>query len=108
MRIYLSFVLITLMIFGCSTEKQPTGKLITRKDYGNNWPFIVDEVYLDCQGFSVTVTANGTTYAVNGRAKDFTDYPDVTPIWAIDTSFNDPTVRKDIGPIIDAGLELCK
>jgi hypothetical protein len=55
---------------------------------------------------AVTIDApDGTTYAANGTAKDHTDYPALSPIWA-----NNPDVeglKIDITPIIKAGLALC-
>lgn len=109
MKTKITLFLTVILVAGCTTpEKKETGKKITRQEWGASWPFTVDEVYLDCDGFSVTVKANGTTYAVNGRAKDQGMGSDLASIWAVDTSYHDSSIKKDIGSIIDAGLKICE
>lgn len=83
---------------------------ISRQEYGDRWPFTVEEGILDWEatptGTAVTFTANGVTYAVNGTAMTAGKYADIEPIWAADPKGLWP--KKDIGPIIDRGLELAK
>ena len=80
---------------------------ITRAQFGDAWPFTVDEGVLRCEGEggvgAVIFEAEGTEYGVNGVAKS-QGYADVEPIWADDPSIG---AKKNIGPIIDRGLELC-
>jgi hypothetical protein len=92
---------------GDSTGSSAPGK-ITEAELGEEWPFTVSEGILRCHGSAgfgaVTFEADGTEYAVNGVAKG-QDYPPVDPVWA-----DDPTVdglKKNIGPVIDRGLDLC-
>ena len=82
---------------------------ITQDEVGSEWPFSVREGTLRCSGTrtagSVTFEAEGRTYALNGTAKSQTEFPDVDPIWAANPAI--PEARKDIGPIIQRGLQLC-
>ena len=64
----------------------------------------VDGGTLACEGAgAVTFTVGGTTYAVNGMASGNGQWPDIDPIWAKGSD----TPKKDIGPLIDRGLQLC-
>lgn len=88
--------------------------LVTRDDLGTEWPLTVDYAILACEpktagGMDLqiaTLTApDGTVYALNGTAKDHTDYADLAPIWA-----DDPDVeglKINIGPLIDQARALC-
>lgn len=90
---------------------------ITRIEYGDAWPFTVDNGVLRgkptgkrTSGGSilaeVTFTANGTTYALNGIARESQRYAEVDAVWAKDPSI--PGANKSIGPIIERGLELAR
>jgi hypothetical protein len=91
------------------------GVKITRQEYGQRWPFTVEDGILACRDTGVTVgatkmkevtfTANGVTYAVNGTAKGNKAYANIDGIWAEDPER--PGLKKDIQPIIDMGLQLC-
>jgi hypothetical protein len=85
-----------------STASNPA--TLSRSDLGNDWPLTVDEGVVSCEGGGeVYFTADGTTYAVNGLAQGNSDLLDIDAIWA-DASGG---LKKNMGPIIDAGLELC-
>jgi Protein of unknown function (DUF2511) len=83
--------------------------LVTRDDLGEDWPLTVDYAVLGCEGGTViqaaTLTApDGTVYALNGTAKDHTDYEeDIDPIWA-DASGG---LKVNIGPLIEQARALC-
>lgn len=80
-----------------------TSERITRVQFGEDWPFIVDEGVLRRHRIgSVTFKANGTEYAVNGLAKS-QGFKDVDEIWADDPETG---MKKNIGPIIERGLGL--
>ena len=51
---------------------------ITSAEYGDKWPFTVNEVKLSCRNVAaVLITANGKTYTLNGKAKtQFKQLPD--------------------------------
>lgn len=79
---------------------------VSREDFGDDWPLTVDEGVLACvPAFAVVFTAGGETYAVNGQAAT-QGYADIDPIWADDPDGLAP--KKNIGPLIDRGLELCE
>lgn len=71
----------------------------TRAMYGDTWPFTVDAGNLNCRrGVAVTFTTGGVEYAVNGAAKA-AGYPEHDPI---------RNATGDTGPVIQAGLALCR
>jgi hypothetical protein len=85
---------------------------ITKAEYGDTWPFSVDEGILRCEGIegtgAVTFEAQGKTYALNGIAREQKAFLEVDPIWLPDpeapAEFN---LKMNLGPIIDRGLQLC-
>jgi hypothetical protein len=109
------------------TEKSSqTHDVIRASDFGEKWPFTVPEGVLRCSSLSsVTFTANGVIYAVNGSAmSDRVGYAPIESIWLINMAFMEKiakatnnsveevieisgTKRIGIGPIISAGLALC-
>jgi hypothetical protein len=76
-------------------------------NFGDAWPFTVDEGRVECRrGQSVVFITGGTEYAVNGAAQTVLGLPGIDPIWR-----NDPKIagaKVNIGPVLDAGLELCR
>lgn len=89
-------------------------KLITRDDFGDAWPFLyVNQGMIQGhKGGAVTFKAIDTykgviVYAVNGLARSWMNefgWREVQDIWAY--RGDDPLMRKDLGPVIDMGLEL--
>lgn len=73
------------------------------------WPLTVDSGVLKCEGSggqgNVTIVVDGKTYAVNGSAKGDKDNLDIQPIWA---DAETAGLKKDISPLLDEGLKLCK
>lgn len=82
---------------------------ISRESVGEDWPLTVESGIVACEGNNgygaVSFTADGTTYGVNGVALQ-QGLPRIDPIWADDPSI--PGGKLNIGPIINAGLALCK
>ena len=78
--------------------------------FGDVWPLTVPEVTVTCRGAGAVILAvNGKTYSVNGMAMTaYKDLPTVSEdgLWRDALSGGGPKV--DLGPIIDAGLDLCK
>ncbi len=109
-RFIMAAFLPILMLVGCGSN----GIKTTRSEYGDKWPFTVEEGVLSCTDtgrtvgttrmLEVTFTANGVTYGLNGTAKQNSRYSNVEAIWANDPSL--PGTRKNITPIIDRGLAL--
>lgn len=101
-----------------ATETIPPGTVrITRSEFGERWPFTVDEGVLafrqtgrlkngDPVG-AVTFTANGKTYGVNGIARGkASGHADIEEILADDPAV--PGLKKNISPIIERGLKLSR
>jgi Protein of unknown function (DUF2511) len=99
-----TFVVLALVLTGCGSSGDGGGLEVSRADFGADWPLTVQSGTLNCEGAgAVTFTTNGTTYAVNGLASGMDEWPEIDSIWA-----NAPHgLKKDIGPLIDRGLELC-
>jgi hypothetical protein len=78
---------------------------VSQAMFGDKWPLIVDEGLLSCHGAGeVTFYHKGKTYAVNGLAKSAGKL-DIRPIWKDSEEKYVP--KKDLGPLINAGLKLC-
>lgn len=107
----LLLLLLAAALLSCSpSDDEPGGQKVSRNDYGKNWPLTVESGTLDCEGSDgigeATITVDGTTYALNGLAKQNPDNADVRPIWADDPELGQGS-KKDIGVLIDDALELC-
>lgn len=91
----------------------------TKADFegrGLKWPLSVSSGYLGCDGDAVWfATLDGTAYAVNGTAHG--RYEPIEPIWLIDQKMmgelkaagagGGPTLRVNIGDLIQEGRKLC-
>jgi hypothetical protein len=108
-RVSLFVVLAVCLCVGCGGSGDEPGA-VSKAELGEEWPFTVSEGVIHCEGSggvgAVTFEANGTTYAVNGFAKDQDVGADIEEIWADDPTA--PGLKKNIGPIIDRGLALCE
>lgn len=97
-------------------------KIVTRADYGAEWPFTVDKGILRCSDNEVTFSTGGTEYAVNGSAKS-AGYSPMDSIWqpnieliqemadatkiTLEEAMGEFTLKISVGPMIKSGLELC-
>lgn len=95
---------------------------ISKKEFGDEWPFTVDKGVLHCSKNEVTFRAGGFEYAVNGSATS-AGYASIDPIWKFDTEMlkelaaalettveevkKTSPMRISIGSIINKGLTLC-
>jgi hypothetical protein len=81
---------------------------VTQADFGDAWPLTVPAGTLMCENSAVLFQAEGgRLYTVNGMA--ITRHPElheIDEIWADNPDPNIP--KKNIGPLIDAGLALCQ
>ena len=99
---------IVALVAACGGGDQ-SFRAVTRADFGDDWPLTVESGTLRCEGGGagigavVFVAPDGTEYGVNGLASDYTD---IDAIWADDPSGLVP--KLSIGPLIEAGLELCE
>ncbi len=117
------------------SEPQPAknSRYLTEVEFGEDWPLTVATGTVRCLtdigGGAVVFDAAGRRYAVNGTAKSAAKkqgFADIRPIWAEDTSLAQrfaeetgvtveeaqsqlgPPLKKNIGPILDAGLAQCR
>lgn len=83
---------------------------VHRDDYGDAWPFTVDDGIVDCEpGDRIVFRVGRITYAVNGLAQSWAEqegYADIRPIWRDDPKGQLPKVS--IHSIILLGMELCR
>jgi hypothetical protein len=79
---------------------------VKRSDFGDDWPLTVEQGTLRCEGDAVTFNDGETVYAVNGTAKTRKSGVDIDPIWADNPDI--PGTKRNIGVLIDRGLELCE
>jgi len=113
----LLFVAIAFFLVGCGasqpaqpepeteTEK-PTGG-VSASDYGEDWPFTVDEGQINClPGDAVVFNAGETSYPLNGNAKDIAATWDLQPLENI-WKDNGMGGKMDIQPFISIGLQRC-
>ena len=87
------------------------GKKVTSAEFGGDWPLTVESGTLMCDGSGgvgdAYIVVNDQKYALNGLARGSGKFRDIRPIWADDKALGQG-LKKDIGPLIDAALELCK
>ena len=83
----------------------PSGVQVTRAQYGDAWPFTVEQGHVDCVPYQKAVfRTRGRTYALNGLARS--KYPEIDPIWRAHPEL--PGLKVNIGPMIDLALEQCR
>jgi len=86
-------------------------KLISAEEFGAAWPFVPEEMHLQClPGKAVVVTdpETGRMYGLNGPANGKARQLGLDPleqVWAESSSI--PGSRVNVGPVIEAGLKLC-
>ena len=128
---YSSILLTALTMYSCSgsanrnqQELVKSEKIISKVDYGNDWPFTVEKGVLKCSSNQVLFLVNGKQYAINGTAQSLAKslgYSALEEIWAYDSAMRqqllsrgfskddveEMTTRVGIGRIIQDGLSLC-
>jgi Protein of unknown function (DUF2511) len=89
---------------GEAADDQPG--YVSRADLGARWPLTVPEGILRCQGEGAVIfEAEGVVYALNATAGYFKlGRSELGPIWGSDADGS----LKDLGPLIERGLALCK
>lgn len=107
-----SFLLAAALGFGaCSSDTDTHEVRVTQSEFGERWPFSVPEGTLRCEGSSqagaVIFEAEGRVYGVNGTAKS-RGLPGIEPIWLADPAAEGLGLKKNVGPIIQRGLQLCE
>ncbi|XUO88416.1 DUF2511 domain-containing protein [Halomonas sp. KM072] len=81
------------------------GVLVTREEYGDDWPFTVDSGRLDCrQGGAAVFTSGQWTYQLNGVASQ-KGYADLAPIWRDNPAI--PGAKVSISDMISVARQQC-
>jgi hypothetical protein len=101
-------------VAAASAEDPANSVSISRKEYGEDWPFTVEQGTLRVEHrriggrdlVGVVFEAEGQSYALNGWAAEWGLGDDIHPILALDPRLKGYGVRKDIGPIVNRGLSL--
>jgi hypothetical protein len=107
-----------VVLSGCASAAHSSSGRVSRLQFGEKWPLLVDSGTLACDGQAVTFRAEGILYAVNGTAMTRRLEKDIDPIWApgdpvwitdrqTKKRVNAGPPKRDIGPLIQAGLQLC-
>lgn len=87
-------------------------QLISAEQFGDGWPFTVEEMHLSCFPGSVLVVSDaetGVMYPLNGTAKAKAGALGLEPIekvWRDDPDIAGAKVS--LGAVIEQGLPLCK
>ena len=107
----LAYALVLIASVSCSSLDEPTTAAdgnsieVSRADFGKKWPLTVSSGTLSCkEPGQVFFETGGTVYTVNGMAATMTDLPEIDPLWK-DAPHG---LKKNIGPLIQRGLSLCK
>jgi hypothetical protein len=80
---------------------------VTKAEFGNIWPFTVDEGYVDCLGYKeVVFRTQGGQYSLNGQAASTKKYLPIDPIWRDNPQIEGTKIP--IYSVIKKGLDLCK
>lgn len=79
----------------------------TKSEYGEDWPFKIDSVRVDCWGYNevVLITTWGDFYGINGVARGTGKYLDVFDIWKDNPK--DPSTKIPLDEILSYGLSKC-
>lgn len=94
-----------------ASERDAKGVLITKVEYGADWPYTVDSgaLYCDPPGSNVVMESDGKVYALNGRAMgNATErgYLNARETITLRDEYGYFTVG-DAGKIISRGLAMC-
>jgi hypothetical protein len=104
---------LTITLFSCTTttkEQEVLKVLVKQEDYGEKWPFTVNEGYVACEeGTYVIFIAHNVKYALNGTAQTIRKqrgYNAIDFIWKNDPKF--PGLKIGYAPFLKLGNDLCR
>jgi hypothetical protein len=105
MRILSVLVLALLVLISIPTEARSGQQQLSSTTFPGEWPLTVEEGTLFCEAPSRVAfrAPDGTTYAVNGTARQ--KYPGIDPIWRPNPDL--PGTKISLGDLIPMGLALC-
>jgi len=101
-----------IFIISCSSPTQRNTLKFTKYEYGDKWPFSVNEIEVFCSGYKEIYckASNGKTYALNGSAKGVSNndptISKIDEIWLDDPNWDG--LKISYGDFITKGLELCE
>ncbi|WP_313222001.1 DUF2511 domain-containing protein [Stutzerimonas nitrititolerans] len=87
-------------------------KLISAEDFGDAWPFVPEEMHLQClPGNAVVVTdpETGRMYGLNGPANGKArqlGLESLNDVWRENTAI--PGTKVSVGAVLDRGIDLCR
>lgn len=81
----------------------PTEQAVHKDDFGNSWPLTVDQGIVANRNGAIIFRYEGQEYQLNGIAIA-QGYQPIDPIWKINPE--NPSIKIDIGVLIDVGLTL--
>lgn len=103
--LYICMLVICILLQGCADK----GKLLTQKEYGEEWPLTVEECYVNCTGdYAIVVQVDGKVYAVNEAARKMEQFENIDEITRINPNYPGEKVRMKLSEIEFEGLKLCK
>jgi len=89
-----------------SSSQPPKGRLVTKAELGDSWPFTVDSGYVDCpDGVSAIFRTGDAVYGLNGMATS-RGFAEPDPIRKVHPTI--PGGMISIGPMIDLARQECK
>jgi hypothetical protein len=89
-----------------SSNQTPEGRLVTKAEFGDEWPFTVDSGYVDCpDGLSAVFRTGSAEFGLNGMATS-RGFAEPDPIRKDDPII--PGAKISIGPMIDLARQECK
>lgn len=91
-------------VLDSSATPQPKGVFVSKEQYGEDWPFIVESGYVDCDRLASIFRHDGKIYTLNGGGKDW-GYLPLQNIWRDNPQLSGTKVN--IGPMIQLGLGQC-
>lgn len=86
-------------------SESPPGVMITKEEYGDDWPFTSDEGRIECRrGGALVFVVRDFEYQLNGLAEQM-GYTKINSIWRWHPDM--PGVRVSLTPIIQRAKTLC-
>lgn len=76
-------MVVLVLLAACSGESPDSG-MVTSEDFGDEWPFTVDQAALRCEeGMALVVAMGGTDYALNGVAisRGYEELVSTSEVW---------------------------
>ncbi len=83
-------------------------KRLSRSDFGDDWPFKVENGVVEClDGHVVVFISGGESYALNDAARFSGDYKNLREIIRPDANYPGRKIKMDLSQIEFEGLKLC-